>query len=114
MLVSIIGGIIAFQSGHGAEETVERIAGISESAIEEHEELAEVTVVLLYATGILSLVCLYALSKDKNFAKPVLFGVVATTVITFYFVARTTSLGGKIRHTEVSDQRGNENSEADD
>jgi hypothetical protein len=40
LIASAIGGLVTYFTGEGAEETVESIAGISEAAIEQHEELA--------------------------------------------------------------------------
>lgn len=101
LLISVIGGIIAFQTGHEAEETVEHMAGVTESVIEQHEESAETTVLLFYGLGILALAGLYFEVKEKALARPFLLVVIAATLITFSFVARTASLGGKIRHTEI-------------
>ena len=102
IIVSIAGGLIAFQTGESAEETVEHISGISEDAVEAHEESAELTNVFIIALGILSVVSLYLEVADKRFRRQVIFVVLALTALTFFFVARTASLGGKIRHTEIT------------
>ena len=102
IIVALVGGLISFQTGESAEETVESIAGITEDSIELHEESAEVTNVFFIALGLLSLISLYSEVKGKRFRKQVLLAVLTFTVITFYFVARTASLGGKIRHTEIA------------
>lgn len=104
LIIAVVGGIIAFQTGHEAEETAEKIPGISEAVIEEHEESAETTAVFFYALSAIALVGLYAVIADKGFAQPLLILVLATSVLAFYFVAQTASLGGKIRHTEISGQ----------
>lgn len=102
IIVAIAGGLIAFQTGEPAEETVENISGVTEDAIEIHEESAELTNVFFIGLGILSIVSLYAEVKGKRFAKDILLVVLAFSALTFYFVVRTASLGGKIRHTEIS------------
>jgi uncharacterized membrane protein len=102
LVIAVSGGLIAFQTGEGAEETVENIVGISEATIEEHEESAEKTMLFFYALGILSCISVYFEVKQKRYAKQLLFMILAVSVVTFSFVARTASLGGKIRHTELS------------
>lgn len=104
VIVAIAGGLIAFQTGEPAEETVESISGITEDAIELHEESAELTNVFFIGLGILSLVALYFEVVNRRFAKQILWIVIAGTAVTFFFVARTASLGGKIRHTEITAQ----------
>jgi uncharacterized membrane protein len=101
LLISIVGGLIAFQTGESAEETVESITGVLENTIEQHEESAELTILFFYGLGILSLISLYVELKRKKYSKQLLIIVMAFTVVTFSFVAWTASLGGKIRHTEI-------------
>lgn len=101
LLLSIVGGLIAFQTGESAEETVENISGVLESAIEEHEESAELTILFFYGLGILSLSSLYMELKQKKYSKQLLIVVMIFSLVTFSFVAWTASLGGKIRHTEI-------------
>jgi uncharacterized membrane protein len=102
IIIALVGGLIAFQTGEPAEETVESISGISENAIELHEESAELTNLFFIGLGILSLVGLYFEATSNRFGKQMLLIVLALTALTFYFVARTASLGGKIRHTEIA------------
>lgn len=102
IVVSITGGLIAFQTGESAEETVEKLSGLSEEAIEIHEESAELTNAFFIGLGLLSLLSLYFELKSNRFGKHMLVAVLALTVVTFFFVARTASLGGKIRHTEIA------------
>ena len=101
IIVAVVGGLIAFQTGEQAEETVENIAGISHDSIEAHEEACEISNVFFIGLGLLSIVAVYFEMKKKIFSKQVLIAVLALSLITFYFVARTATLGGKIRHTEV-------------
>lgn len=101
IIVAITGGLIAFQTGEPAEETVENIAGISHDSIEAHEEAGEISNVFFIGLGLLSIAAVYFEMKNKSFSKQVLIAVLALSLITFYFVARTATLGGKIRHTEV-------------
>ena len=108
VLISVVGGIIAFRTGESAEHTIENIAGISEDAVEEHEESAEVTNLFFYGLGILSLGGLYAELKRKKYAKQVLLAVMAFTIVTFSFVAWTALLGGKIRHPEIDNPNTNQ------
>ena len=101
IVISVVGGIIAFQTGEGAEHAVESIAGLSDEAIEKHEESAELAVLFIYSLGLFSLLAMYFELKSKPLAKQFSYIVLAISVVTFYFVASTASLGGKIRHDEI-------------
>lgn len=106
VLIATIGAFIAFQTGEGAEETAEHIAGVSEDAIHEHEESAEFAILFFYGVGILSLVALYLEAKVRRYARELSIAVLALSAVTFFIVARTASLGGKVRHTEIVDGNG--------
>ena len=107
IVISIVGGIVAFQTGEEAEHAVESIAGLSDNVIEEHEESAELAVWFIYSLGLLSLLAMYFEVKGKALAKQFSYVVLAVSIIAFYFVASTASLGGKIRHSEIGqEQRG--------
>ncbi len=100
-IISTIGAFIALQTGESAEHTVEEIPGILESAIHEHEESAETTILFFYALGILSCLGLYLEVTAKKFARVATIAVLVLSAITFYMVTVTASLGGQIRHTEI-------------
>src|SRR5688572_4918735 len=114
IVISIVGGIIAFQTGEGAEHAVESIAGLSDTAIEKHEESAELAVLFIYGLGLLSLLAMYFELKGKPLAKQCSYIVLAVSAITFYFVASTASLGGKIRHDEIGKGQPAHNDEQDE
>lgn len=99
--VAAVGAVIAFQTGEAAEETVEHIAGVSHDAIEEHEESAELTILFIYGLGVLSIIGMYLEAKENRHALRLSLFLVLFTALTFYFVATTANLGGKIRHTEI-------------
>lgn len=102
IIIATIGALIAFQTGEDAEETVEHIAGVTHDAIEEHEESAEITILFFYGLGVLSAIGLYLEMKIKKYASQVSLAILAFTALTFFFVAQTANLGGKIRHTEIA------------
>jgi uncharacterized membrane protein len=104
IFIAAVGGVIAFQTGEAAEETVENITSVSENTVEEHEEAAELTVILIYALAVLSLTSLYFELKRMKYSGQLLFIVMLVSMITFVAVARTALLGGKIRHTEIGVQ----------
>lgn len=102
IVVAVVGGLIAYQTGEAAEHTVEKITEVSHDAVELHEESAEITILFLAALGIISAIALYMEIADKLFAKQTLVAVLVFSALTFYFVARTATQGGKIRHTEIT------------
>lgn len=94
----------AFLLGEGAEEIVERMAGVAESAIESHEESAEVAIWLTIALGVTSLANLisfkFAIKRARLFVVPViLLGMVSSASLAY-----TAQEGGKIRHPEAFNQ----------
>lgn len=101
LLISTIGGIIAFSSGETAEETVENIQGINKSIIEEHEEFAKLTLAAILIMGILSLAGLLLTWKNSKIAKGVSVILLVVSIACFGMASWTGYLGGQIRHTEI-------------
>jgi len=102
VLMAIL-AVPAYLTGEGAEEAVEHLAGVSDHDIHEHEELAETGIVVIGALGILALFALYAFAKKKAMAKTLTIVAFLLGLVTFGLFAKVGNLGGKIRHTELSE-----------
>lgn len=88
-----------YWTGEPAEERLENFPGISETAVEEHEEAAEVAIRVMAAAGIASLA---ALLRQYRSSSSVPFGLATVlTLLAFAAMARVGYLGGQIRHTEL-------------
>lgn len=111
-ILGALAAIAAMTTGEGAEETVEKISGVSESYIETHEETAEIFALLSYILGSISLFGLWASFKQKKFASIVSIGTLAFGFAVLFFAKQTGTTGGEIRHTEIRDgqnESGNNN-----
>ena len=97
--VSIAAAAVYFTGG-AAEDAVEKLAGVTEAAIDRHEEAAELATV---AFGILGVLALFALVAFRSKAPPrwvALAGFVGALAVSA-LMAWTANLGGLIRHTEI-------------
>lgn len=102
MAVVALFAIPVFLSGDEAEDIVEKIPGISEYYLEEHEELSEVAIWFISAAGILSLISLI-LTKFKSPMKTLNYLSILLTAVAFTFMVFVGNHGGKIRHSEILD-----------
>ena len=103
-IVSSFGAGIAYLTGESAEETVEKIQGVAESMIEQHEDFAVFALVALIILGIVSIIGLYLNVKKSSLTGTVATAVLIVSLVSFGLVARTGYLGGQIRHTEIHSQ----------
>jgi hypothetical protein len=88
-------------SGRRAEDRVSSLAGISMDAMEAHEESAETALaVTLAAGGVAALTLTASFFREKTIRAGVLLAAIAS-LIACGFLARTSNLGGLIRHTEI-------------
>ena len=96
-----LSGVIVYLTGEGTEEGVERLAGISETMIERHEDVALISTIALAVFGLFALVTLFRM-RGKRLSRGIvvsaLFGVIALSGA----FAWTANLGGKIRHSEIT------------
>jgi len=100
-IFSALASIAAFYSGEGAEEIVERIPGISETLINQHEEAAELFFTVILILGGISLITMFLDIKKYKFAK---FGFILVILISLAAGVLAKSVGttgGEIRHTEI-------------
>lgn len=101
LLAAALSGPIAGKSGENAEETVEDLPGVSEAAIHQHEERAELAVPLAIVTGLLGAgVAAWTAKKGAVPAAGAAL-VLAADVITAGAMASVGLSGGAIRHSEV-------------
>jgi uncharacterized membrane protein len=89
-----------FLTGEGTEELVENLPGVNDGAIEEHEEMAKISMIIIAVTGVVALIGLLA-RKNAKVARLVLFAAVVLSLASFGTMAQTAHLGGLIRHTEL-------------
>jgi hypothetical protein len=100
-LVAIaLAAIPVYFSGGESEETVEKLAGVQERTIEQHEDVARSASIGL---AILGLIGLAGLVRYRNAPIPAPFAatVLAAAVVLGGALAWTAHLGGQIRHDEM-------------
>jgi uncharacterized membrane protein len=119
LVVAGISAIPVFFTGEGAEEAVEHLPGVSESFIEEHEEVAKLSMIAISVAGVAALAALLSFSRHSVF-KVVKVVVLILALVSGGLMAQTAHLGGQIRHTEIqggiafqnSNEAGGENADA--
>jgi hypothetical protein len=101
-------GLVAlavYFTGEPAEEAVERLPGVSESAIERHEDIALVATTMIAAFGALALGALMVF-RGRSLPR----WIVVTSLVGMVGVAGvmgwTANLGGQIRHSEIRSSAG--------
>jgi len=102
LVLSTFGAGISYLTGEGAEEVVEEIPGVVESAIETHENFALIALIGIIILGFLSLLGLISILKKSIYANKIAIVVLIAAITSFGLVAITGYLGGKIRHTELA------------
>ena len=100
MIVAALFTIPVYLTGEGTEELVEKLPGVSEGMIEEHEEMAKIGLIIIIITGVAALGAL-VLKKKATILKPVLILCAIFSFAAFGVFAQTAHLGGQIRHTEI-------------
>lgn len=105
-LILVIMSVIAipvYLTGEPAEETVEKLPGVSDAFIELHEEAAAIAIWLMGFTGIASLAALLFAWQKKKAANAAFVITFVLSVFCFAAMARTGYYGGQIRHAEIRD-----------
>lgn len=106
MIICTITAGITFFTGEGAEEVVENIAGISERAIEEHEDAGKLAWFSMILVGIGAVGALVLMKKKSHLYKSYAIIMILVMVMSLTITAYAANLGGKIRHTEIDNTNG--------
>lgn len=88
-------------SGEGAEERIENIAGISHDVIHEHEESAELSLVVMLVAAAVALATIAAQWKGMSIASTLSYLFIVIALISAIQIARTGHEGGKIRRPDL-------------
>ncbi len=100
-IFSALVSFAAFYSGDGAEEIVEKIPGISETLINQHEESAELFFTTILILGGISLITIFLEIKKYKFAKLGFVLVILISLAAGFLAQNVGVTGGEIRHTEI-------------
>ncbi len=101
LLASALVAIPVYLTGEGAEERVEHLPGISEAAIERHEDAAGVGFAAVELLGATSLAALLLTRRSRPAGDRLVVAVLALSAVATGLLAWTANLGGQIRHTEI-------------
>lgn len=94
--------IPTYLSGEGAEERIENIAGISETVIESHEEMAELSLWIMLAAAAIGAAALFTQWKGKSIAGTLSLLFVVVAIGAFVQIGLTGHEGGKIRRPDMT------------
>ncbi len=101
-VLSALSAIAVYLTGGAAEALVEDLPGITEAAIERHEEIAKIALGLACLSGIVALIAFYAERGTYALRKPALTSLFLIGVIALGTVEYAANLGGQIRHPEIT------------
>lgn len=101
LLLVALSAIPVFITGEPTEEVIENIPTVSEQYVEEHEESALVSLIVMEILGGLSLLGLILSRRRNSLNGFVKNGVIIVSLAASLLFAYTAYLGGHIRHTEI-------------
>lgn len=100
LLAAGIFTVPVYLTGEGTEEAVENLPGVSESIISKHEDVANLTLIVISLTALMALSGILFYSR-RIIGKMARISVFILSLISAGAMAQTAHLGGSIRHTEI-------------
>lgn len=100
ILIALITFLVYF-SGEPAEEIVEHLPGVKESIIEQHEEIALVSLIFIEILGIMAAAGLFLSLRSTSKMKWLVTALFILSIVSGGLIIWTANLGGQIRHTEI-------------
>ncbi len=103
LVVAAVCAALSMGTGEGAEEMVEDMPSVGKQIIHEHEEWAEKFALVLYVTGMMSLIAFFLNFKKNSLEKFAAIATVVFALIAVVLAKEVGTSGGEIRHTEIRD-----------
>ncbi len=103
ILIMSVFGFIAHETGEKAEQSIKKEMYINEAAIEAHEEAAKPAFIVHNIAGLLSIIALLLYKKKKKIFNIIGVGIIIISLSAAGLMSYAGYLGGKIRHTEITD-----------
>ena len=104
-LAFFIGGALSalptYLTGEGAEEAVEDLAGVSRDLIEQHQDIALVSALVIGVLGVLAAWTLWRYRRAATVPRIIVRGMLVGGIVGASLMGYTGLLGGQIRHSEV-------------
>ncbi|MES2543362.1 MAG: hypothetical protein V4548_00635 [Bacteroidota bacterium] len=100
-IIAAVFGFLSMNTGEGAEELVEEMETVGHHIIHEHEEIAEKFILVMYATGIFSILSLIASIKKHKLAKVSAIITLILAIVAVVLAKNVGTTGGEVRHTEI-------------
>jgi uncharacterized membrane protein len=100
LLAAGIFTVPVYLTGEGTEEAIENLPGVSESIISKHEDVANLTLIVISLTALMALSGIVFYSR-RIIGKLARTSVFILSLISAGAMAQTAHLGGSIRHTEI-------------
>jgi drug/metabolite transporter (DMT)-like permease len=114
LIIAGLGTLASNISGEEAEHLAERIPGIAEELIEEHEESVRWVFWTLVPCALASIAGLWTCIKRPQMEKWFAIVAISLSLIGFVAVSRTAWLGGQIRHSELNANQDSKSNGADE
>lgn len=96
-----LSSLLPFWTGEPAEEVIEKMPGVSEHLIEEHEEIAEKAMVLAVFTAVVAAIFWVWDRKKPLLINRFIGALIILSLINTVFMGIASHEGGKIRHPEI-------------
>ncbi len=100
VLIALI-TVPVYLTGEAAQKVVKNLPGVTEAYIGRHEEMAELSLVLIEALGIACCAGLIFFRRSATIPKWFIALVLVLSLVAAAVVGFTANLGGQIRHTEI-------------
>ncbi len=101
--------IPVYLTGDPAEESIQNLPGITEELTEKHESAALISLIIIDAIGVASLIGIVGFKKDRKIPGWFKYSIALAAIGFIVSVGITANLGGEIRHTEIRTEKTDSN-----
>lgn len=104
LVITALLTIPAYISGEPAERSIKHMQGVNRNMIHEHEVAAKFASIAAYVMGLLAAAALFGSVKEKPYARILTVITLLGGMAVCGMMGRTGYIGGKIRHSELTQE----------
>ncbi len=93
--------LAVYLTGEPAEEIVEKLPGVAESIIEQHEDMAFISLIAIEILGVIAAIGLFISLRSKSVSGWIVTALLVLSIVSGGLIGQIANLGGQIRHSEI-------------
>jgi hypothetical protein len=101
LIIAALGTVPVYLSGSQSEDAIEKLPGVAKTLIDEHEDAATISLIVILAAGALAAISWFLDARRAKLSRAAAVVTFALGIVALASFGYTALLGGQIHHPEI-------------